>query len=382
VDVPDAAGSVVYSVAGRVDDGSSSLQVVANWLVLIGTLSRCAGRGMAMEVELTLMDALRVVARRWKLIVAVTLIPTMVVAGVLLFVVKPTYTSRVRVFVSQESMVLQVAQDLGEESVVAQDFGPLATLTANQPVATTETYVGLARDLDLYRQVIEQLQLSGEPWRLTARTLAKAVKVTSAEDTNMIAIDVQLKDRELAAAVANALAEHLIERAKGIVVAEQLSNFRLYLQSLLVDIEAQGSTLAAKRAALVGVPKLLTTTKSIVNDQTLLDVSQEVNPLWESLTSDVSSISADIAAKTGLKAVCEQTITHLESPATDDNSQSPVRIEQRAIPAEEKDAGGRAVKLAVTLVAALLMSILLAFLVDYIQSARAAEAAGLHPRES
>jgi capsular polysaccharide biosynthesis protein len=336
-----------------------------------------------MEDELTLMDMLKVLARRWKLIVAVTLIPTIVVAGVLLVAIKPTFTSTATVMVSQQS-------------VVPQDVSPLPTLTANQPVATVATYVNLAQDPSLYGRVIQQLQLSGE----TASTLAQAVKVTSTTDTNIITINVKLGDKDLAAAVANAVAEQLVEGAKGLMVAEQLSSYRAYLLPVSVDIQAQQTALAAKRAALVGVPKVLTTTDSIVNDQTLLDVakatsnqsvldlaglsmvSQQVNPLWQSLTSDISSISADIATKTGLKALCERTIAQLESLSPNDDSQSPIQIEQRAVPANEKDAGGRAAKLAVTMVAALLLSILLAFLIDYIQTARAAEVEARRAKES
>jgi len=343
-----------------------------------------------MEDELTLMDVFKVLARRWKLIVAVTLIPTIVVTGVLLFAVKPTFTSTATVLVSQQSVVPQ------QSMVVPQGLGPLATLMANQSVATVATYVNLAQDAGLYRQVIEQLQLSGE----TASTLAKTVKITSTKDTNMITIDVKLGDKDVAAAVANAVAEQLVERARGVMVAEQLSNVRAYLRPLLVDIPAQQTALAAKRAALVGVPKVLTTKQSIVNDQTLLDVakatsnqsvldlaglsmvSQQANPLWVSLTSDVSNISADIATKMGLKALCERTIAQLESLSPNDDSQSPIQIEQRAVPADEKDAGGRSTKVAVTLVAALLLSILLAFLIDYIQTARAAEAEARRAKES
>jgi capsular polysaccharide biosynthesis protein len=280
--------------------------------------------------------------------------------------------------------------------VFPQGLGPLATLMANQSVATVATYVNLAQDAGLYRQVIEQLRLSGE----TASTLARAVKVTPTKDTNMIAIDVKLGDKDLAAAVANAVAEQLVERAKGLMVAERLSDYRAYLLPVSVDIQAQQTALAAKRAALVGVPKVLTTMQSIVNNQTLLDVakatsnqsvldlaglsmvSQEINPLWQSLSSDVSTISADITTKTGLKALCEKIIAQLESPSTGGASQSPIQIEQRAVPANEKDAGGRATKVAVAFVAALLLGILLAFLIDYIQTARAAEAEAHRAKES
>lgn len=357
-----------------------------------------------MEDELTLMEIFKVLARRWKLIVANTLIATIVVAGVLLFAVAPTFTSTATILFTVAPTFTSTGTVLvPQQNMVPQDLGQLATLMVNQPVTMVATYVDLAGDPDLYRRVIEQLQLSGEPWRLTASTLARAVRVTSAIDakaTNMIAIDVKLRDKDLAAAVANALAEQLVERGKGIMVAEQLSSYRAYLRPLLVDIQAQQTALAAKQAALVGVPKILTTTKSIVNDQTLLDVaratsnqsvldlarlsmvSQEVNPLWESLTTDVSSITTDITTKTGLKALCQQIIAQLESPSTNDDSLSPIRIEQRAVPADEKDAGGRVAKVAVTFVAALLLGILLAFLVDYVQAVRAVEAAARRPQGS
>jgi capsular polysaccharide biosynthesis protein len=340
-----------------------------------------------MEDELTLMDAFRVLARRWKLIVAVTLVPTVAVTTLLLFALTPAYTSTARVAVAQQG-------------VVPQGIAQLATLAAAQPIATPATYVSMAQAPGLYQQIIEQLQLSGEPGHMTASTLAQAVKVSSVKDTNIIAIEVKLGDKDQAAAVANAVADHLIEHAKGAAVAEQMSTYRAYLHPLLVDIEVQQTALEAKRAALAGIPKVLTTTKSIVNDQTLLDVaeatssqsvlelgrlsmvSQEVNPLWISLTSDITSMTADIATKTGLKALCERMIGQLEAPSLGNDTQSPIRIEQRAIPADERDATGRGSKVAVTFVAALLLGVLLAFLVDYVQTARAAEATARRGKES
>jgi len=330
----------------------------------------------------------KVLARRWKLIVAVTLVPTMVVAGLLLFVIKPTFTSTATVLVSQQE-------------VIPQDLGPLAILVASQPVATVATYADLARELPFYQEVIQRLKLSEKPWHFTASTLASVVRVTSAVDakvTNVIGISVTLTDKDVAAGVANALAEQLVQRGNGMVATEQLNSYRAYLRALRLDIQAQETALVAKRAALVGVSRVLTTTKSIVDDQTLLDVaqatsnlgvldlaklslvSQEVNPLWESLTNDISTISTDIATKTGLEKICEGVIAQLESPSKDNASWSPIRIEQRAVPPDVKDAGGRVAKVAITFVAALLLGILLAFLVDYLEVIRATEAANHHSR--
>jgi capsular polysaccharide biosynthesis protein len=346
-----------------------------------------------MKDELTLMDMLKVLARWWKLVVAVALIPTVVVAGALVFAVAPTFTSTATLVVFQQSVVPQ-------QDVAARDLVPLAALAAAQPVTTVATYVRMAQDPGLYQQVIQQLQLSGEPWRMTVSALARAVKVTSVKDTSIIAIEVKLGDKSQSAAVANAVADQLLERAEGLAVAERLSAYYAYVRPLLVDIEVQQIALAAKRDALAGVPKVLTTMKSIADDQVLLEVakatsnqsvldlaglsmaSQEVNPLWLSLTGDVTAVAADITTKMGLKALCERTIAQLESPSTGDDTQSPIRIDQRAIPADERDATGWSTTVPITFAGALLLGILLAFLVDYIQTARAKEAAVHGGKES
>jgi prefoldin subunit 5 len=220
----------------------------------------------------------------------------------------------------------------------------------------------------------------------------------------------------------------------------QLNTYRAQVQNLQTDIRALQLNLATKQTALAGTHQYLTTTKSITDDQTLLDIakatsgqsvldlarlnmtSQQINSVWQFLTSDVSSIRTDIAYKTSLKSLYEKTIPGLVSRVLDLNTRidleneaitsmqrskdllaaefdlattnyvsslklegnplAPVRMVQQAIPADEKDAGGQAVKLGVIMVGALLLGILLAFVVDYVQSARAVEATGRRAKES
>jgi len=429
-----------------------------------------------MEDEFTLMDVFRVFARRWKLIVAITLVPTIVVAGVLLIAVKPTFTSTAIVMVSETKATVQVTNP-----------DQLADPLVNMPSASVVAYQSLAKDRALSQEVIDKAGLAGEPYNMTVRKLAKAVKISSVMNSSLIQIDVTLTDRDKAATVANAFADGLVTRGETIsrtsmpaaqqglkdtydsaktalknieqqlaalyskrnsvteltsvrdTILAQLNTYRAQVQTLATEIRAQQINLATKQSALAGTHEYLTTTKSIADDQILLDVakatsgqsvldlarlnmtSQEINPVWQSLTSDVTSVKTDIAYKTSLKALYEKTIPGLESRVLDLNQSvdaenktitgterskgllaaefdlsttnyvsslklegnplPPVRVVQQAIPADEKDAGGRTVKLAVTLVAALLMGILLAFLVDYVQSARAAEAAGHRSKE-
>ncbi|MHB8107508.1 MAG: Wzz/FepE/Etk N-terminal domain-containing protein [Candidatus Cryosericum sp.] len=427
-----------------------------------------------MEDELSLMDVIRVLARRWKLIVAVTLIPTIVVAGALLVFVKPTYTSTAVVMVSESKATINVTS-------ADQLTDPLMNL----PRASVVAYQNLAKDPALAQEVINKVGLATEPWSMTVRKLTSAVKVTSVANSGLIQIDVSLADPAKAATAANAFAAGLVARGESIsktsmpsttqqgledsynttksalqaveqqlaalyskpasvtelmttrdTVLGQLNSYRAQVQTLTTQIQAQQLSLATKQSALAGTHQYLTTIKSITNDQTLLDVakatsgqsvldlaklsmtSQEINPVWQSLTIDVTALTTDIAYKVNLKALYEKTIPGLESRVLDLNKRvdvengtitetqrrkdlltaefdsatsnyvsslklqsnplPPVSVVQQAIPAEEKDAGGRSAKVAVTLVAALLLSILLAFLIDYVQTARAAEAAG-HP---
>jgi capsular polysaccharide biosynthesis protein len=429
-----------------------------------------------MEDELTLMDVFKVLARRWKLIVAITLIPTMVVAGVLLFAVKATYTSTAIVMVSDTS-----------PTVTLQSTDQLTDTLVNLPKASVVAYQNLAKDPVLSQEVIDKAGLVGEPWNMTVRKLASAVKISSVTDSSLIQISVKLSDPEKAATAANVLAAGLVARGESIgktsmpavqqglmesydvaktalqaveqqlaalhskpdsvteltsvrdTILGQLNSYRAQVQTLATEIRAQQLNLATKQSTLAGTHQYLTTTRSIADDQTLLDVakatseqsvldlarlnmvSQEINPLWQSLTSDVAGLKTDIAYKTSLKALYEKTIPGLELRVLDLNRRidaeneaitstqrsrellaaefdlarsnyvsslkleanplPPVRLVQQAIPADEKDAGGRAAKLAITMVAALLLGILLAFLVDYIQSARAREAAGRRAKE-
>jgi capsular polysaccharide biosynthesis protein len=429
-----------------------------------------------MEDEVTLMDVLRVFARRWKLIVAVALVPMVVVAGVLLFAVKPTYTSTAVVLVSDT-----------RPSVTLQSPDQLADPLVNMPTASVVAYQSLAKDPSLSQEVIGKAGLAGEPWNMTVRKLASAIKISSVTDSSLIQIDVKLTDRDRAALAANALAEGLVARGESIsrtsmpaaqqglkdtydlaktalenveqelaalyskrdnvnqlrnvreTIAGQFNSYRAQVQTLATEIRALQLNLATKQSALASTHQYLTTTKSITDDQTLLDVakgtsgqsvldlarlnmtSQQINPVWQSLTSDVTSLTTDIAYKTSLKALYEKTMPGLESRVLDldervdmenqtitkaernksllaaefdlatanyvsslkleGNPLPPVRVVQQAIPADEKDAGGRVVKLAIAMMAALLLGVLLAFLVDYVQTARAAEAAGQRAKE-
>ena len=446
-----------------------------------------------MEDDLTLMDVFKVLARRWKLIVAVTLIPTIVVAGVLLVAVRPTFTSTAVVMVSDTS-----------STVTLQSTDQLGATLVTLPTASVVAYQNLARDPALSQEVIDKAGLAGAPWNMTVRKLASAVKISSVTGSSLIQIGVTLGDKDKAALVANALADGLVARGESIsktpmstaqqglkesydaaksalqsveqqlaalqskrdsvteltnvrdtilqqldgyrvqvqsdTTLEPLTGYRAQVQTLTTEIRAQQINLATKQSALAGTHQYLTTTKSIADDQILLDIakatsgqsvldlarlnmtSQEINPVWQSLTSDVTSIKTDIAYKTSLKALYEKTIPGLESRVLDLNQRidaenktitstqhskdlltaefdlattnyisslkleanplPPVRVVQQAIPADQKDAGGRAAKLAVTMVAALLLSILLAFLIDYIQTARAVEAEARRTKES
>ena len=338
------------------------------------------------------MDVFKVLARRWKLIVAVTLIPTMVVAAVLLVAVKPALTSTAIVMVSETKATVTVTNP-----------DQLADPLVNMPSASVVAYQSLAKDPSLSQEVIDKAGLAGEPYNMTIRKLASAVKISSVTNSSLIQIDVTLADRDKAATVANAFADWLVARGESIsrtsmpaaqqglkdtydsaktalknieqqlaalyskrnsvteltsvrdTILAQLNTYRAQVQTLATEIRAQQINLATKQSALAGTHQYLTTTKSIADDQILLDVakatsgqsvldlarlnitSQEINPVWQSLTSDVTSVKTDIAYKTSLKALYEKTIPGLESRVLDLNQG--IDAENKTITSTERNKG-------------------------------------------
>src|SRR5450759_3726651 len=280
-----------------------------------------------MEDELTLMDVFKVLTRRWKLIVAVTLIPTIVVAGVLLVAVRPTFTSTAVVMVSDTS-----------STVTLQSTDQLGATLVTLPTASVVAYQNLARDPALSQEVIDKAGLAGAPWNMTVSKLASAVKISSVTGSSLIQIGVTLGDKDKAALVANALADGLVARGESIsktpmstaqqglkesydaaksalqsveqqlaalnskrdsvteltnvrdTILQQLDGYRVQVQSdttlrtltgyraqvqsLTTDIRTLQLSLATKQSALVSTHQYLTTTKSTTEDQTLLDVAK------------------------------------------------------------------------------------------------------------
>jgi capsular polysaccharide biosynthesis protein len=309
--------------------------------------------------EVALIDILRVLARRWKLIVAVVLVPTVLVTGCLLAFKKPMYTSTAMVLVSGQ-----------RPTVSLQSPDEVTNPLANVASASVVAYRNLARDPGLAQDVINQLGLAGEPFHMTTSLLNEAVSVSVVSDSSLVQIAAKMADRDKAAAVANAVAEGLVARGESIggslpsagdrflkaayesayesaqaslaakeaelavllgkrdsvseltsvrdMVASELLSYRKQVQTLGTEIAALRLNLAARQSALLGTPQFLTTTKSITDDQTLLDVaqavsgqstldlarlsmtSQEINPVWQSLSGDVTELAASIAYKTSL----------------------------------------------------------------------------------
>src|SRR5450756_169339 len=205
-------------------------------------LSQSLGRGMTMEDDLTLMDVFKVLARRWKLIVAVTLIPTIVVAGVLLVAVRPTFTSTAVVMVSDTS-----------STVTLQSTDQLGATLVTLPTASVVAYQNLARDPALSQEVIDKAGLAGAPWNMTVRKLASAVKISSVTGSSLIQIGVTLGDKDKAALVANALADGLVARGESIsktpmsTAQQGLKESYDAAKSALQSVEQQLAALQSKR---------------------------------------------------------------------------------------------------------------------------------------
>lgn len=431
----------------------------------VGRSSAVAISGAWMDREMQVGYGWQVLLRRWRIIVVAVVVGVLATAGFLAGFGRPTFTSSAVVMVSDSSPTVNL-----------QSGDQTANMLITLPKASVVAYQSLARDPALVREAMDKAHVSQVFPDLGVRAFMEDVTVAVIPNTTLIRIDVRLKDQEEAAAAANALADCLVERGTSIsqtsmpaaqeelkasydtsqsavravdqqiaeryskrdsvtelttlrdTILEQMTRYQADVESLATQIQAKALELSSKQTALSHTAQYLVTTKSIADDQTLLDVatqtsgqsvldlarlnmtSQEVNPLWQSLTTDVTSLQADITYSSSLKSLYEKTIPGLQSRVLDlnkridaendaiaqlkrnkdlltaefnlastnyvsslklqENPLPPVRVVQQAVAADEADPRGLVGKLLLAFGASLVAGVGLALAVDYVHVVR------------
>lgn len=173
-----------------------------------------------MEQEISLRELIEILLQGKWLIAALTVI-AVVVSGVLsFFVLEPTYEARATMLVVQP----KIEPANRDDGVLSRYLQSIAESTQ----LSLDTYVNLVKNPALLDRVRNRLEL--DPHEYTIRRMGDMIKVYTSEKTNLIEIVITHTDSELAATMANTLAEEFVgfinEQSKerinqSIVVLEQ-----------------------------------------------------------------------------------------------------------------------------------------------------------------
>lgn len=150
----------------------------------------CEEEGV-MEQELDLISYWNIIKKRWSIIVAIPLIAALTSGVVSFFLIKPVY---------QASTTLIVGKKASDSAQTAGQILDYNVLLANQQLA--KTYGTIAQSRTVEDNVIKDLNLD-----LTTEALDKQITVNPVKNTEVLEIQVSNTDPELAAQIANVMAQ-------------------------------------------------------------------------------------------------------------------------------------------------------------------------------
>jgi len=143
-----------------------------------------------MEEEIELRQYWEVLRKRWIIVVVLPLIAALTSGVVSFFILKPVY---------QASTTLIVGKKAAESGQAAVQMLDNSVLQANLQLA--KTYAAIAQSRTVEQNVINDLDL-----KLTVAELDSSITINPVKTTEILEIQVQNTDPELAASIANSMA--------------------------------------------------------------------------------------------------------------------------------------------------------------------------------
>lgn len=147
-----------------------------------------------MEEEIELRQYWEMLRKRWIIVVALPLIAALTSGVVSFFILKPVYQASTTLIVGKKAEVGQSAVQMLDNSV----------LQANLQLA--KTYAAIAQSRTVEQNVIEDLDLD-----LTVAQLDNMIAINLVKTTEILDIQVKNTDPDLAAAIANSMANQFSE---------------------------------------------------------------------------------------------------------------------------------------------------------------------------
>lgn len=158
-----------------------------------------------MEDEIDLQQFWEVLRKRWLIVAALPLIAALTSGIISFFILKPSY---------QASTTLIVGKKAAEAGQAADQMLDNNVLLANQQLA--KTYATIAQSRTVEQNVIKDLNLT-----LTVEDLDKLISISQVKTTEILDIQVSNTDPELAARIANTMAQ---EFSKAIIEIKKVDS--------------------------------------------------------------------------------------------------------------------------------------------------------------
>jgi polysaccharide biosynthesis transport protein len=161
------------------------------------------------ETEISLNTVVRILTRRWKWVVGMTVVVFCAVFIISHLMLKDQYTARVKILVTKSKT---------GEKIQPVDFTMLEL----------DTYVHLMTSRDTLLEALKKFQLDQPPFDYDIRQFESCISVSPLRNTDLLEIQVTLPDPEKAAAVVNFLAEKAQENNFNMLIRESEQSRRMF----------------------------------------------------------------------------------------------------------------------------------------------------------
>lgn len=188
-----------------------------------------------MEEEIELRQYWEVLRKRWLIVVILPLIAALTSGIISFFVIKPVY---------QASTTLIVGKKASEAGQAAVQMLDNSVLQANLQLA--KTYATIAQSRTVEQNVIDNLDLE-----LTVQTLDSMISINPVKTTEILEIQVSNIDPELAATIANTMAQ---EFSKAVIEIKKVDSVSIVDTAVTPDKPVKpNKTLNVLIALVVGL---------------------------------------------------------------------------------------------------------------------------------
>lgn len=173
--------------------------------------------------EISLRELIEVLLKGWKLIAIITIISVLTSGIFSFFIIDPTYEART-------TLMASFATDKLVNKKSPDDIQGILDTISTYPIMTIQTYKEQIKSPEILQQTIDELGLDKEGF--TLNMLKNMIELETIKDTNLIAVKVKHTDPELAAKIANTVAQKFTSFISN-MAKQQASKSSQFIQSQL-----------------------------------------------------------------------------------------------------------------------------------------------------